>query len=188
MKNGKIIFLNGTSSSGKTTIAKELQQILEEPYLLVSIDNFISMLSQKYLNGEDPETLKKTILKIISGMHHSISALASSGNNIIVDHVLQERQWLKECVNVLSDFQVLFVGVRCPLEGLELRESNRGNRKKGMARFQYDIVHSHNIYDIEVNTSKHKPLECAMQIKNVLKEKYACKAFTTLEDKENKWI
>ena len=77
MKNGKIIFLNGTSSSGKTSIAKELQQILKEPYLLVSIDNFISMLPQKYLNGEDPKTLGKAILKIISGMHHSISALAS---------------------------------------------------------------------------------------------------------------
>ena len=30
MKNGKIIFLNGTSSSGKTTIAKELQNVLDE--------------------------------------------------------------------------------------------------------------------------------------------------------------
>jgi len=183
MKNGKIIFLNGTSSSGKTSIAMELQQILEEPYLLVSIDNFISMLPQKYLNGEDSETLNKAVQNIIPGMHHSISALASSGNNVIVDHVLQERQWLKECVNVLSDFQVIFVGVRCPLEELELRERKRGNRKKGIARFQYDLVHSHNIYDIEVDTFKYKPLECAMQIKDVLKEKNACKAFKTLEKK-----
>ena len=130
MKNGKIIFLNGTSSSGKTSIAKELQQILEEPYLLVSVDNFISMLPQKYLNGEDPKTLGKAILKIIHGMHRSISALASTGNNIIVDHVLEKEKWLKECVNVLSDFQVLFVGVRCPLEELEQRERKRGNRKR----------------------------------------------------------
>jgi len=182
-KNGKVIFLNGTSSSGKTSIAKELQQILEEPYLLVSIDNFISMLPQKYLDGENPKTLGKAILKIIPGMHRSISALASSGNNIIVDHVLEQKEWLKECVNVLSDFQVLFVGVRCPLEELEQRERKRGNRKKGMARFQYDLVHSHNIYDIEVDTFKYKPLECAMQIKDVLKEKNACKAFKTLEKK-----
>ncbi|HHE37057.1 MAG TPA: chloramphenicol phosphotransferase [Candidatus Cloacimonetes bacterium] len=183
MRNGKIIFLNGTSSSGKTSIAKELQKILEEPYLLVSVDNFISMLPQKYLNGEDSKTLGKAVLNIIPGMHHSISALALSGNNIIVDHVLEKEEWLKECVNVLSDFQVFFVGVRCPLEELELRERNRGNRKKGMARFQYDLVHSHNIYDIEVDTSKYKPLECARQIKDVLKEKYACKAFKVLENK-----
>ena len=181
MKTGNIIFLNGTSSSGKTSIAKELQRILKEPYLLVSVDNFISMLPQKYLNGEFPETFGKTILKIIHGMHHSISALASSGNNIIVDHVLEQKEWLEECVNVLSDFQVLFVGVRCPLEELERREHNRGNRKKGLARFQFNIVHSHNIYDMEVNTSKYKPLECARQIKDVLKEKYDCKAFKTLE-------
>ncbi len=185
MKNGNIIFLNGTSSSGKTSIAKELQQILEEPYLLVSVDNFISMLPQKYLKGEDQKTLGKSILKIISGMHHSIPALALSGNNIIVDHVLQEKQWLNECVNVLSDFQVLFVGVHCPLEELELREHNRGNRKKGMARIQFDLVHSQNIYDMEVNTFKNNPLECAQQIKEVLKVKNVCKAFKILEEKEN---
>ena len=90
---------------------------------------------------------------------------------------------MKECVDVLSDFQVLFVGVRCPLEELEQRERKRGNRKIGMARFQYDLVHSHNIYDIEVNTFKYNPLECAMQIKDVLKEKNTCKAFKTLEKK-----
>ena len=185
MKNGKIIFLNGTSSSGKTSIAMELQQILEEPYLLVSIDNFISMLPQKYLNGEDPVTLNKAILNIIPGMHHSISALASSGNNIIVDHVLKNKEWLIECVKVLSDFQVLFVGVRCPLEELERREQKRGNRKKGLARFQYDLVHSHHTYDIEVDTFKNNPLECAQQIINVLKVKIVCSAFKIIE---NKWI
>jgi len=34
---------NGTSSSGKTTIAKALQEKLTEPYMYVSIDNFFHM-------------------------------------------------------------------------------------------------------------------------------------------------
>ena len=38
MKQGNIIFLNGTSSSGKTTQAKTLQQVLEEPYVYMSCD------------------------------------------------------------------------------------------------------------------------------------------------------
>ena len=51
MAKGSIIFLNGTSSSGKTSIAKALQQILDEPYLHCSADGFFSMLAARYIVG-----------------------------------------------------------------------------------------------------------------------------------------
>ena len=38
MSEGTIIFLNGASSSGKTSIARALQRRLAEPYLLVGPD------------------------------------------------------------------------------------------------------------------------------------------------------
>ena len=41
MKQGNIIFLNGTSSSGKTTIAKALQEIMEGYYIHTGIDHFL---------------------------------------------------------------------------------------------------------------------------------------------------
>ena len=42
MSEGKIIYLNGTSSAGKTSIAKELQRVMEELYLYASIDLFVT--------------------------------------------------------------------------------------------------------------------------------------------------
>ena len=48
--NGNIIILNGTSSSGKTSIVNALQAILDEPYLEVGIDKFIFMLPGRYLD------------------------------------------------------------------------------------------------------------------------------------------
>ena len=39
LKYGKIIFLNGASSSGKTSIAKLLQQKIEQPFWHISIDH-----------------------------------------------------------------------------------------------------------------------------------------------------
>jgi len=48
---GTIILLNGTSSSGKTSIVKALQDSLEEPYLVMGIDRFIWMLPKRYLNS-----------------------------------------------------------------------------------------------------------------------------------------
>jgi chloramphenicol 3-O-phosphotransferase len=38
MSDGKIIILNGTSSSGKTSIVKAFQMVLDEPYLDVGLE------------------------------------------------------------------------------------------------------------------------------------------------------
>jgi chloramphenicol 3-O-phosphotransferase len=49
MGNGTIILINGTSSSGKTSIVHALQELLAEPYLEAGIDKFIFMLPERYL-------------------------------------------------------------------------------------------------------------------------------------------
>ena len=49
-----IIFLNGVGSVGKTSIAKALQQLLNEPYLHVGLDHFIDMLPKQYLSKGQP--------------------------------------------------------------------------------------------------------------------------------------
>ncbi|MGB1686483.1 MAG: phosphotransferase-like protein, partial [Pseudomonadales bacterium] len=36
--SGTVIFLNGTSSAGKTTLALALQELLPEPYQHVALD------------------------------------------------------------------------------------------------------------------------------------------------------
>jgi chloramphenicol 3-O phosphotransferase len=39
----QIIYLNGPSSSGKTTLAKVFQQVFEEPFLHAGIDKIIGL-------------------------------------------------------------------------------------------------------------------------------------------------
>ena len=122
---GKIIILNGTSSSGKTCIVRVLQNILDEPYLEAGIDKFIWMLPPRYLErplwddvlgladhaGEAGHTL-------VAGMHQAIEALSRTGNNVIADHVLVEPAWLRDISSRLYELPAYFVGVRCPLEVL----------------------------------------------------------------------
>ena len=45
---GKILFLNGTSSAGKTTLSKGLQQALPECWRHVALDQFRDGLPDKY--------------------------------------------------------------------------------------------------------------------------------------------
>ena len=175
---GNIILLNGASSAGKTSILQALQEVLDAPYLNAGIDKFLFMLPDRYL--ERPlwdEVLGLTTQagplghpgpfgsQLISGMHHAIAALARAGNPVIADHVLIEPCWLRECAQLFCDLPTFFVGVRCPLEILEAREQARGNRTFGQAKAQFSAVHTPGVYDLEVDTARLSPLECALQIK-----------------------
>lgn len=161
---GRIIFLNGTSCSGKTTIAHSLQKILDDPYLHVSVDDFLKMLPQQYRNVRNPSNYR-AIYKAVSGMHHCVAALAAAGNNVIVDTVLANKDNVAECVFILAHYRVTFVGVFCPLEELERRERERDDRYAGMARAQFDHVHEHQIYDLEVDSSIESVEQIAEKIK-----------------------
>jgi chloramphenicol 3-O phosphotransferase len=185
--HGKIVILNGTSSSGKTSIVKALQDLLDEPYLDAGIDKFIWMLPERYLD----RPLWDEVLglatqagevgdRLMSGMHQAIAALSRMGNNVVADHVLVEPRWLQECVALFSDLPAFLVAVRCPLEVLEQRERARKNRTWGQARAQLGLVHAHGIYDLEVDTSISSAQECALQIKARLQDGNPPTAFQRL--------
>ncbi len=167
MKTGHIIFLNGTSSSGKTTLANALQEKLSEPYMYVSIDNFFHLYPDRFLNPTNHkgvQVLKQLVPAVLSGLHRTVAALGQAGNNVLVDHLLQEEGSLQECVERWAGLDVLFVGVKCPLEIVEQREKERGDRNLGTARFQIERVHIHDLYDIEIDTSELSVEECVTRI------------------------
>lgn len=166
MAVGRIIFLNGTSSSGKSSIARELVDILDDGvFFHLAVDSFNAMRTKRNLAQEDLDVaLRRTRL----GFHRAIAAMAEVGNDVVVDHVLSEPWRLIDCLSVLPPDNVLFVGVRCPLDELARREQARGDRPPGLAALQYDLVHQHGDYDIECDTSAAGPRDCAELIKEFL--------------------
>lgn len=178
MTPGLIIFLNGTSSSGKSSIARELLHILDDGvFFHLAVDTFNAMRTQRAL---DPEELDAALRRTRMGFHRSIAAMAESGNDVVVDHVFSERWRLLDCLEVLRSEDVLFVGVHCQLDELARREQARGDRPAGLAEHQFDLVHSHGDYDLECDTSAASPRECAQQIKEFLPLRPTPTAFTRL--------
>ncbi len=178
MTPGRIIFLNGTSSSGKSSIARELLDILDDGVSFhLAVDGFNAMRSKRELGAEElDDALRRTRM----GFHRSIAAMASVGNDVVVDHVLSERWRLLDCLTVLPPEDVLFVGVHCPLNELTRREQARGDRPAGLAAHQFDLVHAHGDYDLECDTSTETPRECAQHIKHFLPHRPIPTAFTRL--------
>jgi chloramphenicol 3-O phosphotransferase len=185
---GRIIFINGTSSSGKTSIVRALQGLLEEPYLDMGLDKFIFMLPKRYLNRPLwDEVLGKAFeagpagRTLISGMHHAIAAAAGAGNNVLADHVLVEKDWADECARLFWDMPAYLIGLRCPLDVLEQREASRQDRTLGQGRAQYEVVHKYAAYDLEVDTSALTPDECAHKI--IERIKSPAEAFRAMKSK-----
>ncbi len=171
MGYGKIIIINGTSSSGKTSIVHALQSALTEPYLEAGIDKFIFMLPDRYLDRplwDDVLGLAdhagETGFALVHGMHSAIRALSLAGLNLVADHVLVEPAWARECAEMFSGHSAYLVGVTCPLDILEKRERSRKNRTLGQAKLQFPIIHKYAQYDVEIDTSTSSPQECAERI------------------------
>ncbi|MET7361159.1 AAA family ATPase [Streptomyces sp. NPDC005562] len=178
MAAGRIIFLNGTSSSGKSSIARELLDILDDGvYFHLAVDSFNATRTKRPLSEKD---LDAALRRTRMGFHRSIAAMAEVGNHVVVDHVLSEPWRLVDCLTVLRPESVLFVGVRCSLDELVRREAARGDRPAGLAALQYDLVHRHGDYDLECDTSTTSPAECAALIKEFIPTRPTPTAFTRL--------
>ncbi len=162
---------------------------MEEPYLDAGLDKFLFMLPKPYLNQPalwaqvmEPTRSGPVGLRLISGMHQAIAALAGAGNYVVADHVLIDSRWLADASTVFAQRKAYFIGVHCPLEVVEQRERDRGDRTLGQARQQYELVHAHGEYDFTVNTAEATPEECARQIQAFLSGDPEPRAFRQLTE------
>ena len=175
MKPGMVLFLNGASSSGKTSLLHALQNVLDAPFLEAGIDKFIWMLPKRYLDRpvwDDvlgrADCAGETGHRLVMGMHRAVAALSDAGWNVLADHVLVEPAWVRDCAEMFASRPAYVVGLRCPLKVLEARERGRKDRTLGQARLQVEKVHAHVLYDFEVDTALHSTQECAVQIRDWL--------------------
>lgn len=188
MGAGRIIFLNGSSSAGKTTLAIMLQQLLDVPYQHIALDQFRDGMPGKFrgLNSppgtpgelglnvvpveKDGERVTEIRFgahgeQILRGMRRAIAAFAREGNNVIIDDILFKKEYLLNYAAVLDGLEAWFIGVRCSLAVVNERETKRIGRFPGTATSHYHEVHAHDAgYDLEVDTTSSTPRECVERI------------------------
>lgn len=158
---GNIILLNGVSSSGKTTLAEELVRRLPG-YFRLSIDDFDGLI-EKMEDRESGSRLIPVDTEVF--FHRTVAMFSDQGVNLVVDQILHNEETLKDCLRVLRDYPVLFVGVHCPVEELWRREELRGDRRIGQAVDQLEFVHQQGEnYDVEVDTFRDGLEECVRRI------------------------
>ena len=187
-----IILLNGCSSSGKTTLALKLQQILPEPYQHIALDQFRDGMpgGVRGFNSPDcdpgaqglnvvPECRDGQWVtniefgdygeRILAGMRRTVATLWQSGCSVIVDDLLFKQSYLQDYLQVLEPTRTWFIGVRCNSDVVEAREAQRPGRFPGTAIAHFEQIHQHGVpYDLEVDTSYNSPKDTAERIKERL--------------------
>ena len=150
---GKIIIINGPSSSGKTNLALALQKQLDIPFIRFSFDLFLdhkTFPSEQIKNGAFSwDSMRPSVFR---GIHQCLPALATAGNNIIFDHIIETQTWLHHLLSLVAELDVFFVGLHCSLPELERREVQRGDRHSGEAYRDFQTVHNITSYDLELNS------------------------------------
>jgi len=191
MDKGKIILLNGVSSSGKSTLGLALQDILPEKYFLFSQDGFSETWPYKYWK-EDHDGI---YIETMNYMNRTIQMLAESGVNIIIDHLFLDNGKpnatgvvvLRDCVQSFYDLPVLFVRVDCDLDELDRRERWRGDRGVGTAEWQIKELYPKYTYDMVVSTSALSTIRCAEEITKAV-ENLRSKSFADMKVRIDKGL
>ena len=181
MNTGKAIFLNGVTSSGKTTISKAIQEIADEHFYHLSNDMFNSfywaMFHDKYdKHIEESGRVYEYWAESIVLMYRFARMVVEQGKNIIIDGMLEERDVFIQCyqktnydllLDAFEGLNLFMVEVFCPLDECRRRNIARGDRGEGQSDEQHTIMNRAVMYDCFVDTSVYDTNTC---VRKILKE------------------
>ncbi|WP_280417147.1 chloramphenicol phosphotransferase CPT family protein [Nocardia carnea] len=183
----RVILLNGTSSSGKTSLARAIQNESDTPFAYWGIDTLFGLVPPNWGGGSDSPLSRdgfwydrtgrdadgSPIVVIRYGhvgrriLHSGCAAAAAfahGGNDLVIDEMLLTPDLLPLWMDALAGLDVQLVGVTCPLAVAEQRERDRSH-PIGLARGHFHTVHDHGYtYDMTIDTTTGTPAALARTI------------------------
>lgn len=161
MDKGRIIFLNGVTSSGKTSIVEALQERDDPFFFVVANDLFQEMVGERYLR----ENYWKYLSELIIMMYHTAKLYSDMGKHVLIDGILVERPEIsphyQQLLDILKDNPLDLVEIYCPLDLCRQRNILRGDRYETQSEEQHTLMSKNIAYRLKVDTSICTPAECA---------------------------
>lgn len=150
-----VVVLNGTSSSGKTTLAREFQELAPSRFLNFSIDSILQALppstTRSIAEGESIADLR--LADLHAAYFACVRQLATLGHDLVIDNAITSRFQAERLVEAVDGHRVLMVLVACSEDVLRKREHARGDRRMGMAVAQLPSIARWLQYDLQIDTS-----------------------------------
>lgn len=164
MEKGRVIFLNGLTSSGKTSIVEALQEREDIFFYVIANDLFEQMVGDKYLRKDYWKYLSEVIIM----MYHTAKLYSDMGKNVLIDGILVEREEIKphyeQLLEILKDNPLDIVEVYCPIDICRKRNCMREDRYETQSEEQLKLMAENIKYSMRVDTNIYSSEECAERI------------------------
>lgn len=180
---GTIVLLNGAPRSGKSSIARAVQDTLSGTWINFGVDTAMTMQPAAMHpglglrpGGERPD-LEPAVSQLYGALFDSIAAYARAGMNVVSDLGIHDSYSkplgvLDDAVRRLAGLPVLFVGVMAPIDIIMARRNAdtrggyyaAGDDVPAPVRLWQDAPHAHGTYDLTIDTSEVTPEQTAMMI------------------------
>lgn len=187
--SGTIVLLNGAPRSGKSSIARAMQERLPGVWINFGVDATMAMQPAAIHpgiglrpGGERPD-LEPTVQLLYGALFDSIAAYSRAGVNVVTDIGIHDAYSqplgvLGDAARRLGGLPVLFVGVKAPIETIMARRDAdprdgyyaAGEDVPTPVRLWQEAPHVHGVYDLEIDTSMTTPEQAADAIGTMLQE------------------
>lgn len=194
---GRIVILNGAPRAGKSSIVAALTAQLPGRWVNLGVDEMRQRTPEALQpgiglrpGGERPD-LEAEVQRLYRELYDDIAARARAGFDVAVD--VGHHDWYSRPLGILpaaarqlAGLDVLFVGVRCPIEVIMARRNASPEGylagpgvPEPVARWQ-QAVHEPGLYDLEVDSSELTPEQSVERIAATLSDPPRPSAFEQL--------
>jgi chloramphenicol 3-O phosphotransferase len=162
----KTIVVDGASSSGRTSIVNCFKSQSLEDYRAVHIDEYLEKLPvEMWERCRDSE---EGWAEIGMAFNKHIAELAHRYERLIADTFYKVPSAREHLFWTFGRDHVFYVQLFCDLSELERREMARGDRRKGLARSQFEQIYAFTEYDMQIDSTTLSIEECTQELMDIV--------------------
>lgn len=158
-KYGNIIFLNGLTSSGKTSIVNEIVSRKTNMFFVLGFDLFEETIPEWAADTES------YYANAIIAMYHAARSFSEQGQDVIIDGLIMNiaglGQHYKLLLEIFEGYPLYIIDIYCPLDVCKQRNISRGDRRENQSLNQYQIAEKNIEYVLRIDTNTHTVHKCA---------------------------
>ncbi len=167
MQQGKILYLNGVTSTGKTSIVNALRDRGELEFYYLSDDVFEDNIIDIEYNAPN---YWSELADAVFLMYRTAKLFSDHGKTVVIDSMLMERAEFAPHYNrmleIFQDTPLFVIDVSCPLELCRQRNLLRPDRHEFQSHEQAAVMATGVAYALRLDTAVSTPEECAEKILN----------------------
>ena len=160
----RVLLLNGPSSAGKSSIARELKKLLESEgrsASVVSLDDHMRLSPGERIWEDD-------VFEVMPEMCRAVERALEENRTVIVDHVITSERIWAALAAAAAEHGMKNVLVSCDAALLHQREAARGDRFPGSAEESLRYLYPKEGYDLIIDSGKTDPAASACLIRDAL--------------------